>query len=131
MGWRRQIISGGILAIFYLLLVFGGLSATFAEGRASDYRQVNTEATATENSTQVPLINLLPSPQPSLIPSPTPNNCHPPEGWTAITILPGDTLISLAETYHSTSVNLAEANCLLNLTLSVGTIFYIPSGQSS
>lgn len=130
MGRQRQMASGGISAIFYLLLVFGGLIAAFAEGGDSFARQVSAVPTATEILTQTPPITPIPSLKPSLIPSPSPSNCHPPAGWTVITILPSDTLNSLAELYQSTPENLKKANCLLNQTINVGTIFYIPSAQT-
>lgn len=126
MGRQRQMASGGILAIFYLLLVFGGLIAAFAEGGDSFARQVSAVPSAIEILTQAPPITPIPSLKPSL----TPSNCHPPASWTAITILPSDTLNSLAELYQSTPENLKKANCLLNQTISVGTIFYIPSAQT-
>ena len=130
MGWRRQKVSGGVLALFYALLVFGGLYAAFAEGGASNIRHVYAASTATDFPTPLPQITNSPSLKPNLTPTPSPSNCHPPEGWTAITIHPEDTLISLAELYQSTPKNLTEANCLLNTTLSPGSIFFIPSAQN-
>lgn len=130
MGRQRQMASGGILAIFYLLLVFGSLIAAFAEGGDSINRQVYAVPTTTEILIQAPPITPVPSLKLSLTPNPSPSNCHPPEGWTVITILAGDTLNSLAELYQSTPENLKKANCLLNQTINAGTIFYIPSAQT-
>lgn len=58
---------------------------------------------------------------------PSPTVCPSPPGWFPITIQPGDTLDSLAETYGTTTEELAAGNCLITESLVPGTILYVPN----
>jgi hypothetical protein len=60
--------------------------------------------------------------------TPTPDSCPHPEGWTAITIAPGDTFESLAATYVVSAEELASANCMdTSAKLAGGMIIFVPS----
>lgn len=62
--------------------------------------------------------------------TPTPNtSCAIPLGWTPYTVVAGDTLGVLADTYGTTVEILQNGNCLVSSEIIfVGQIIYVPSG---
>lgn len=129
MRWQRQIWYGGILAFIYLLLVFGSLTAALAEGDLLNITQAISSSTLIQSSTHVATVTLYLTPSPSMTRTPTLLFCDPPADWTAITILPGDTLDSLAELYRSTAITLSNANCLDESKITPGMVFFVPRIQ--
>jgi nucleoid-associated protein YgaU len=56
--------------------------------------------------------------------------CIVPNGWTAYTVQPGDTLAAIAAAYGLTADQLARANCLPNPDLIyVGQVIAVPGQQ--
>jgi LysM repeat protein len=66
-----------------------------------------------------------PTATPVIIASPT-QVCIPPAGWVPYAVQPGDTLNSLTKRYRVDSSQLLQANCLLNQTLFIGQVLYVP-----
>ena len=63
---------------------------------------------------------------PTYTPTATPT-CPPPGGWTAISIVTGDSFASLAEIYGGTAKELADANCMdVSAELTGGQILFVP-----
>lgn len=57
--------------------------------------------------------------------------CDPPEDWTIYTVQKGDTLRKLAEPFGLTPQQLADANCLLESRLAVGSTMFLPPLSST
>ncbi|MBU1661889.1 MAG: LysM peptidoglycan-binding domain-containing protein, partial [Chloroflexi bacterium] len=57
---------------------------------------------------------------------PPPTSCPPPSGWVAITVQPGEDLLTLAARYKITREQLLAANCLFSNDLPTGSILYVP-----
>jgi LysM repeat protein len=130
MDTLRQLGGGLLLAVFSAVLVIGGISLALAES------YVPVIPTPTETQA---LIASFPSPtSPSLAfitetspPSPTetvppPTSCPPPPGWVAISVGPGEDLLTLASRYKITREQLLAANCLFSTDLPTGSILYVP-----
>jgi hypothetical protein len=126
----RQIGISFLLAFLSVALVIGGLSLALAESYVP-------AIPPTPTNTQAPLpVFDTPTPQPIILATntlsvptatiPPPTSCPPPTGWIAITIQPGDDLVTLALRYHSTPENLLIANCLFSTDLLTGSILYVP-----
>jgi LysM repeat protein len=59
--------------------------------------------------------------------TPTPTPCFPPASWVAYTVLPGETLYSIAARYGLTAGQLQQANCLSSAgPLRAGQDLYVP-----
>ena len=59
--------------------------------------------------------------------TPTATACPHPEGWTAVSIASGESFASLAETYGTSSQELADANCMdVSVELAEGQILFVP-----
>lgn len=127
MSLRRRIISGGLLALLFLLIVIGAFANSLAEGGFAAVRQPSASSTSVALPSITPGSTTTSSPNFASTPIPSTSNCRTPQGWTAITLLPGDTLESLANSYLSSPNILSEANCLIAVTLVPGTIFFIPA----
>ncbi len=58
------------------------------------------------------------------------NGCAPPQGWTAYTIEPGDTLFGfeLGSKGQVKVANIMAANCLKSTMLTLGQVIYLPPG---
>lgn len=125
----RQVILGILAGLLSTALLFGSLSLALVEGTL---RQALAPSATLPGFTPSPTKTLLPgqpSPIPSLTPSPTvtpTSACPYPSDWIRITVLPGDTLESLAEQYQSTAEILIAANCLPTDFLVEGNILYVP-----
>jgi LysM repeat protein len=126
----RQIGISFFLAFLSVALVIGGLSLALAESYvpAIPPTPTNTQAPLPvfDTPTAQPIIlatDTLSVPTASI---PPPTSCPPPAGWIAITIQPGDDLVTLASRYHSTPENLLIANCLFSTDLLTGSILYVP-----
>jgi hypothetical protein len=126
----RQIGVSFLLAFLSVALVIGGISLALAESYVP-------EIPPTPTNTQAPLpVFDTPTPQPIILATdtlsvptatfPPPTSCPPPAGWIAITIQPGDDLVTLALRYQSTPENLLIANCLFSTDLPTGSILYVP-----
>lgn len=127
MSLRRRIISGGLLALLFLLIVIGAFANSLSEGGFAAVRLPRASSTLVAFPSITPGSTTTPSPIFTSTPIPSAINCRTPQGWTAITLLPGDTLDSLANSYLSSPNILSEANCLIAVTLVPGTIFFIPA----
>lgn len=126
----RQIGISFLLAFLSVALVIGGISLALAESYVP-------AIPSTPTNTQAPLpVFDTPTPQPIILATdtlsaptatfPPPTSCPPPVGWIAITVQPGDDLVSIAMRYQSTPENLLIANCLFSTDLLTGSILYVP-----
>ena len=131
----RQIGGSLFLALFSVALVIGGISLALAESYVPEIPTptetqaptsiFNTNATSTNTPTQVVASFTAATPtQSATVPPPT--SCPPPAGWIAVSVQPGDTLLTLASRYRSTPENLSAANCLFSSDLPTGSIVYVP-----
>ncbi|MBN1452116.1 MAG: LysM peptidoglycan-binding domain-containing protein [Anaerolineales bacterium] len=132
MDTLRQLGGGLLLAAFSAALVIGGISLALAESYVP--------VVPTPTDTQAPVVSFPTPTSPSLAfitetippsPSPTatvppPTSCPPPSGWVAITVGPGDDLLTLASRYKTTREQLLAANCLFSNDLPTGSILYVP-----
>jgi len=75
-------------------------------------------------SMDVPPAGSSPTPTPTLPPSAL--DCPPPPGWGAYSVRSGDTLFSLAQTYHLSVDEAKGANCLESDLLQVDQILFFP-----
>ncbi|RPJ51550.1 MAG: LysM peptidoglycan-binding domain-containing protein, partial [Chloroflexi bacterium] len=131
----RQIGGSLLLALFSVALVVGGISLALAESYVPEIPTptetqpptsiFNTNATSTNTPTQVVASLTASTPTPSAT-VPPPTSCPPPAGWIAVSVQPGDTLLTLASRYQSTPANLSAANCLFSSDLPTGSIVYVP-----
>ncbi len=133
----RQVILGILAGLLSTALLFGSLSLALVEGNMR--QALAPSATLPGSPTPTPL-GFTPSPtntllpgQPSLTPTLTPTPtitltpaCPYPSDWIRITVLPGDTLESLAEQYHTTAQIIKTANCLPTDFLVEGNLLYVP-----
>ncbi len=144
----RQGALGVLAALLSILLVIGSLALSMIEGQVTlagaptgtwtatatttKLPPTPTETVSTQAATSMvtPATSLTPSSTasitPTLLPPPPPSACPPPEGWSPITVQPGDSLASLAQTYNVSEQLLAQANCLVTNTLLPGTTLYVP-----
>jgi LysM repeat protein len=142
-----QVILGGFFALSSILLVFGSLYLSASEQvMAQANVTLKPPLTATTIPTPLPLLRnnpdeyILPTittnPQfsstktpPTSSPTSLPisNSCPPPADWSPTTVQTGDTLVSLAQTYGTSSLILSQANCLLSPNLVPGTILFVPA----
>ena len=139
----RQVILGILAGLLSTALLFGSLSLALVEG---NMRQALAPSATLPGSptlsgsptptppgfTPSPTSTLQPG-QPSLTPTRTPTPsitptpaCPYPSDWIRITVLPGDTLESLAEQYHTTAQILKAANGLPTDFLVEGNVLYVP-----
>lgn len=135
MNGYRQVTLGILAVLLSIAIVFGSLMMGFVEGglrmpvSAGETLLPSVSVTSTPSPmpgtpTAIPVSDTpLPSVSPSITPTPF---CTPPDGWMAITIQPGDTLTSLAQTYNTSVKKLKAANCLMTDDLIPGTLFYVP-----
>jgi len=145
----RQLSLAIGIVILSFLFVLGSMLVSFSEGRqlsllfprpsstplpslpaltepaANEPTQVHSEV-----ETQLPSATPKPTLQSTSTPTP-PAVCLPPRGWQPITILPGDTLESLAVMYATTVDQIARANCLLSLQIIPGVTLYVPPVQAT
>lgn len=80
--------------------------------------------------TATPPAEATPAPPTStpVIIAPTPELCTPPAGWIPVAVQSGDTLTSLAYRHNTSASQLMQANCLLDQTLSIGQVIFVPPG---
>ena len=146
MSALRQVLLGILAAALSVSIILGSLSLALTEGNLSISRSLSVTPTPSPTiltperpgvtgSPTSPVITLAalaeftPTPSPTSLPSPTlpvPTACPPPDGWSAITVQIGDTLVNLAQFYNSDPEALAEANCLLTQDLIPGVVLYVP-----
>jgi LysM repeat protein len=132
----RQIGGSLLLALFSVALVVGGISLALAESYVPEIPTptetqlptsvFNPNATSTVTPTQMAATFTATPPTPSAT-VPPPSSCLPPAGWIAVSVQPGDTLMTLASRYKSTPESLTAANCLFSSDLPTGSIVYVPS----
>jgi LysM repeat protein len=134
----RQIGGSILLAVFSVALVVGGISLALAESyvpvipiptqtQAPVIPPINTNVFNTSTPTSelaAFFTETLPVPSATV---PPPTSCPPPAGWIAISVQPGDDLVTLALRYQTTPENLRAANCLFSSDLPIGSIIYVPS----
>ncbi len=138
----RQAGIGVLAALLSFTIILGSIYISLAEGKSraaisaspTAALQFSLPASPTQLSPQgIDLPGetaLTASPSPTLSQTPTlppaPPSCPPPAGWQAYTVLPGDTLDSLSQTFQTTSDALASGNCLVTKNLIPGGILYVP-----
>lgn len=89
-----------------------------------------------EQPSQVPPVIIdgeeveLPAPTWTPLPTSTPgpdSSCQQPAGWTTYTVQPGNTLSSIARWSDSTVDDLAQVNCVADVTrIEVGQVLFVP-----
>lgn len=132
-----QMILGALAAITSIGVVLGSLLLAFAESGMGEalVRAPKMTSTPTELPVRTPLTTLRPDQQDTLqaytatlVASPTETSaCPMPAGWLAVTVQPGETLESLAQTYSISLQRLMEANCLLTNRIQAGILIYVPA----
>jgi len=129
----RQIGMAIAISVISLGLVIGGLSLSLSENFTPlpstatlglPTLPVTVVATSTASPQVLPTETLNPTVTNSVVPPPT--TCIPPSGWISVVVAPADDLVSLALEYNTTAQLLAQANCLSNEPLVVGSILYVP-----
>ncbi len=127
----RQIGGSLLLALFSAALVIGGISLALAESYIPEI-PTPTETLAlippvimNTPTSQVVVFITETAPAPSAT-IPPPTSCPPPAGWIAITIQPGDDLVTLSLRHQSTPDELSQKNCLFSTNLPTGSILYVP-----
>lgn len=125
----RTFLFGLSTAFLGLILIVGALLAAIAENSTG-----GASSQASISPTPLPTtFTYLPTPSPTMTPTKTPTPtltqipCQPPEGWTAVVVQPGDSLLIIAEYYQITPESLIEANCLPSEDLTPGSILYVPA----
>ena len=141
MSSHHQVVRGVLVALVSGGLVLGSLVISLAEGDATQpwtfFPAPDISPTSGQISLSVEDISMpsdveeeIPNPAPilTLEPShnPQPTTCPPPSGWIGITVQVGDTLESLAQTYHSTPDLLTKVNCLPSSLIRPGDMLYVP-----
>jgi LysM repeat protein len=131
----RQVVLGIVAAVISAALLFGSISLALLEGNlhqalapTSTYPSSPTPPRPgfTSALTDTPSASQQPTSTPTPLPTST-DACIYPAGWSIITILPGDTLESLAATYHTTPDLLFTGNCLPIHFLVPGNPLYVPA----
>jgi LysM repeat protein len=126
----RQLGAGLLLGLLSVIIVFGGMSLALAEGYVPQPLPSPTETQTALPSAPTEAVSSTPSPLPTgtATTSPIPpTNCPPPAGWILVSILPGDTLDSMAFRYHATPAALMAANCLVSPYILPGYGLYVPA----
>jgi hypothetical protein len=137
MSGVRQVVLGFFMALLFSAIVLGSLSLSLLE---AGYRL--GQAPAPESSevdlTGIQILSLAgdevesnaPASQKEIAvilqPPPAPVQCVHPEGWIKITVLPDNTLKSLAHLYNSNVELLKKGNCMLTEGLMVNSELYVP-----
>ena len=132
-----QLALGVITAAGSSLMVLAAILLSLAEGST-----VTTPTPSQVANVVTPLTIL--SPNQTIFPTVTvngvivvtatdmpPMQCPTPPGWSAYTLVSGDTLEALAARSAITIEQIREANCLLSSTLLPGTILYLPPSVPS
>lgn len=132
----RQVLLGILAALLSASLLIGSLSMALLEG---NMRQA-VAPTATNWLSPTPMppgftpsltytvsASELTSTHTLTATSAASITCNYPSGWIQITIYPGDTLESLAVTYHTTPELLKAGNCLPTGFLVEGNLLYVPA----
>lgn len=132
MNLGRELLTGLLTAFFSTFILGGSLILSISEGDVATALGNTATPTATATPlpttlpgepTYTPSVTPLPTQTPTIIP---PTTCPAPNGWNQITVGAGETLESLAETYHASTQELSEANCLLGESLPGGAKLYVP-----
>lgn len=130
----RQFGVAIAISVISLGLVIGGLSLALSESYSPP---PPTPAPSQLPSSPIVFVTTTASATPQILPSETfaptatntpvsPTACTPPAGWISVVVSPADTLESLALKYRTSSQLLAQANCLLTGSLTVGSYLYVP-----
>ncbi len=130
----KPLLAGLLTALLCFLFILGGFSLSLAEGaRSLVLPSPYVTSTLTQPSfpspAQMPATQP-PSPSPSPV-VPSPASCPPPAGWVPLVIQSGQTLESLAQTYHISVQALMQANCLLSRSLVPGAVLYLPPAPTA
>lgn len=134
MNASSRFASGVLTALLTSLIALGSLSLSLAEGQSGGSMVLSPTATVSTSGETTPTLGTLsaqtvtPSATPSITPTfAPPASCPIPRGWITYTILPGDTLESLADAHHITVDELVSANCLTTQQLLPNTVLYLPA----
>jgi len=127
----RQASWGMLVALASTAILAGGLSLSLLEGDMPVPTQVPASPTPSltpsiPTTTSTPTHTAIPNE--TATPTPTPTECLPPTGWAPITVLPGDSLDSLAALHKMTAQTLKAGNCLESDILVPGTALFVPPG---
>jgi LysM repeat protein len=140
----NSVLLGILTAGLSVMIVYGSFLLAFTEGgqspSTSSYPTLEIVEvfspspvpsqihlpTASTTPTAVPSISPTPEPTITTSASPIPSACDLPQGWTAYTVVQNDTLRKLAEPFGLTPQQLADANCLLESRLVIGSILFLP-----
>jgi LysM repeat protein len=143
----RQLGGGVIIAIVSVVLVLGGISLALAETLPPSTAptlvpptlpQSIPSPTATLGIVPPTLLSETPtttttatetiaaSSTATLALPPTAVVCTPPTGWIPVVTTLNDTIYSLAQRYNTTAENISAKNCLVSLSLTAGTLLYVP-----
>ncbi|MFN2236775.1 MAG: LysM peptidoglycan-binding domain-containing protein [Anaerolineales bacterium] len=135
MSTLREVLSGTLAALTSIIIIAGSFAVATTESRSTTAQNDMFTPTLTSFPTHIILVTQRPgeptyTPSPTPLPSLTPTTailtCLPPAGWSEVLLQPGDTLESLARTYHTSPDNLKNANCLVGTSLIPGTFLYVP-----
>lgn len=125
-----QIVLGILSGLLFSLIVLGGLATALMESAEPLSLLATPSPTWTRVPTQLPglptftpSLTVLPSPSATLQP---PTSCPPPAEWVAVTVLAGDSVVSLAERYGTTVEAVQAGNCLVVSSLTPGSVIYLP-----
>ncbi|MEN6408712.1 MAG: LysM peptidoglycan-binding domain-containing protein [Anaerolineaceae bacterium] len=134
MNSSSRFASGIFTALLTSLIAIGSLSLSLAEGQTGGSTVLSPTATVNTSGEITPAAGTLsaqtftPSATPTITPTfAPPSSCPIPRGWITYTILPGDTLESLADAHHITVDELVAANCLTTQQLIPNTVLYLPA----
>lgn len=120
-----RLILGLLAAFASSLLVISAISLSILEGKIQLPLQTPTAALLADQPVRIE--NLPPKPgTPMPAPATSTPACVVPEDWEAYTIVPGDTLETLAEQWSTTVDELYEKNCLFSSSLAAGYTLYHP-----
>ena len=134
----RQLGGGLLYGLVSVVLVIGGLSLALAESYTAAHPTPTTSPSAmqpvTGASTESPLQVITPTTAAAPVPTTTiisQNLCQPPAGWVLITVLPDDSLGSLAIRFGTTPAQIEGANCLSSPTIYAGQGLFVPPVSSA
>lgn len=123
MNGLRQFIFGILAAAGSAALVLGILSAASREGALAMLPSPTVVLEILETSLPQPAT---PAQSTATLLPPSPTACPIPAGWTAYTVLGGDTLDTLAVMSGISADEIFRGNCLSSTTLPVGSTINLP-----
>lgn len=130
----RQVLLGGAVALFSVIIILGALTLAFAErdqNRALALLPtaiISTGLSLADLQQEWPTKTPSPSPTPTETPFPSPTAviCTRPAGMERVSVLSGDTLASLALHYGTSIRQLLTWNCMQVADFTVGMYLLVP-----